>query len=141
MKPRRHTTPERRALFDERLVRIQQVTGCRTQMQLAEYIGVRQSSISDAKRRGSIPGEWLLTIWRATGTNPDWILHGDDEPRFANVSHKYGEPLNVTELRQRIEKEIRDELDNLHAEDLIHRLEDMGLAVSVTPKASNRKAA
>ena len=35
-----------------------------------------QSSIADAKRRGSIPSDWLLMLWRKKGTNPDWILWG-----------------------------------------------------------------
>lgn len=58
------------------LDRIFQVTGCRTQTQLARLLGIRQSSISDAKKRNSIPPEWLLTLFRLRRINPDWITNG-----------------------------------------------------------------
>lgn len=48
----------------------------RTQVQLAEILGIRQSSISDAKRRGTLPADWLLTLQRRFGLNPDWIEFG-----------------------------------------------------------------
>lgn len=62
--------------YKETMGRIQLVTGCRTQQELAEFFGIRQSSISDAKKRGSIPSDWLIILWRKKGTNPDWILRG-----------------------------------------------------------------
>lgn len=62
--------------YAEVMGRIQHVTGCGTQQELAEFFGIRQSSISDAKKRGSIPSDWLLTLWRKKGTNPDWVLWG-----------------------------------------------------------------
>ncbi|MCC8195122.1 MAG: helix-turn-helix domain containing protein [Deltaproteobacteria bacterium] len=65
-----------RSDFMEAMSRIQLVTGCGTQQELAEFLGIRQSSISDAKKRGSIPSDWLLTLWRKKRINPDWILTG-----------------------------------------------------------------
>jgi len=66
-----------RAEFEATLGRLQEVTGCKTQVQLAEYLDIRQSSISDAKRRASIPSDWLLRVWRKTQVSPDWILYGN----------------------------------------------------------------
>lgn len=63
------------------LERIQAVTGCKTQQELAEFLSVKQSSISYAKKRGTIPPEWLLKLLRRKGVNPDWILTGKG-PRF-----------------------------------------------------------
>ena len=59
------------------LERVFQTAGCRTQQQLAEFLGISQSSISDAKRREVIPAEWLLKLLRDRGVNPDWILTGE----------------------------------------------------------------
>lgn len=56
------------------LKRFFEAAGCRTQVELAEFLGIRQSSISDAKKRKSIPSDWLLTLWRKKSVNPDWIL-------------------------------------------------------------------
>lgn len=63
--------------FDEALERIKRATGARTQVDLAAILGIRQSSISDAKRRQSIPADWLLKLYRSHGLNPDWITTGE----------------------------------------------------------------
>ncbi len=62
-------------------VRVFESAGCRTQVELAAILDIRQASISDAKGRGSIPPEWLVKLLRLRGVNPDWILSGTG-PRF-----------------------------------------------------------
>ena len=71
--------------FEEALERIKKATGARTQVQLAEVLDVRQSSISDAKRRCSIPAEWFLKLYRSHGLDPDWLSEGV-EPVYINES-------------------------------------------------------
>ncbi|MBS5454132.1 MULTISPECIES: helix-turn-helix domain-containing protein [Bilophila] len=58
------------------LQRFFEAAECRTQAELAEFLGIKQSSISDAKRRKTIPPDWLLTALRKKGIRPDWILTG-----------------------------------------------------------------
>lgn len=65
------------ARYVEILTRIYKITGTKTQVELAEFLGVRQSAISDAKRRGSVPAKWLLTIWDKKKVSPDWVLTGE----------------------------------------------------------------
>jgi len=67
--------------FDEILDRIKRSTGVRTQVELAAILGIRQSSISDAKRRDSVPADWYLKLFRSHGLNPDWLAEGV-EPMF-----------------------------------------------------------
>ncbi|MGE4552848.1 MAG: helix-turn-helix domain-containing protein [Desulfovibrionaceae bacterium] len=62
--------------YEAAMARIHSVLGTRTQVQVAEALGVRQSSISDARRRNSIPDSWLLTILRRHWVNPEWIRTG-----------------------------------------------------------------
>lgn len=62
--------------FESQYRRIFEATGCHTQVELAELLGIRQSSISDAKRRRTIPAEWLLKIFDKKGISPDWIRTG-----------------------------------------------------------------
>jgi hypothetical protein len=103
-------------IFEARMGRIKDVLGVRTQVQLAEAIGVRQSSISDAKRRCSIPDAWLITIWRQTGYSPDWILDGDAcGHRFAVPSNEAGHAIDAATFRAEIEADVRAELDDLVA--------------------------
>lgn len=63
--------------FDKQMDRIRLVTQTRTQVELANFLGIRQSSVSNAKRRGTIPADWLLTILRIRNVHPEWILTGE----------------------------------------------------------------
>ena len=70
-----------------RLARVFEAAGCRTQLELAAILDIRQSSISDAKRRGAIPSDWLVKILQLRGVNPDWIMDGIG-PKFLAPSDK-----------------------------------------------------
>lgn len=75
-KKKSSTSPEALAAHEAAMERIKKISGARTQVQLAEALEVRQSSISDAKRRCSVPPEWLLKLMRTHQVLPDWILTG-----------------------------------------------------------------
>ena len=47
-----------------------------TQTELSASLGIRQCSISDAKRRMTGPAAWLLPLLTREGVNPTWILTG-----------------------------------------------------------------
>lgn len=72
------------------LRRVFEAAGCRTQTELAVFLGIRQSSVSDAKRRQVIPAEWLVTLLRQKNIHPDWVLTGA-EPRFIMPVDNLGE--------------------------------------------------
>lgn len=60
--------------------RIKAVTRSRTQVELADIFGIRQSSISDAKRRRQVPPGWLVTLVQRYAASPAWILDGQGQP-------------------------------------------------------------
>jgi hypothetical protein len=62
--------------LDTPLGRVFEAAECSTQQALAEFLGIRQSSISDAKKRGAIPAEWLLKLLRHKCINPEWVMYG-----------------------------------------------------------------
>ncbi len=64
------------SFFEEAYARIKFATGTKTQMEIAEVLEIRQSSISDAKRRNSVPGDWYMKLFEKFGLNPDWIKQG-----------------------------------------------------------------
>ena len=64
--------------FEDAYSRIQAATRTRTQTEIANLLGIKQSSISDAKKKNTIPDGWLVTLYRACGLEPDWILYGQD---------------------------------------------------------------
>lgn len=67
--------------FDEIYKRILFAANCQTQMELAAILEISQSSISDAKRRQSIPSDWLIKLYDKFGVNPDW-LRDKKEPMY-----------------------------------------------------------
>ena len=62
--------------FAEIYERIKLATNSRTQVELAEVLDIRQSSISDAKRRNSVPGDWFMKLFEKFGLSPDWLKQG-----------------------------------------------------------------
>lgn len=81
---------EQNTAYQERIERLYRAAGCRTQVELAEFLGVRQPAISDAKQRRSIPADWLLTLLRKKRINPDWVLSGNGA-RHMRPSEDVGE--------------------------------------------------
>ena len=61
--------------FDDIYKRILFVSNSQTQVELANVLEISQSSISDAKRRQSIPSDWLVKLYDKFGVNPDWLRH------------------------------------------------------------------
>ena len=67
--------------FDGVFGRISKETGVCTQVGIADLLDIKQSSVSDSKKRGNIPSDWLLKLYRSHGLNPDWLLTGEG-PRY-----------------------------------------------------------
>lgn len=85
------------------------IGGDLTQVKLAEALGIRQSSISDAKRRSSIPSEWLVKALEVGGVDPNWIRTGLG-PKYRVLSDDSNGALTVVELTKRIVEESKREL-------------------------------
>jgi len=103
MNRKRDILPERQTAFDAAMGRIKEVTGASTQVQLAEVLEVRQSSISDAKRRASIPADWLLKIQRKHHVFADWLLTGEG-PRETTG----GASARLAELTEELHRVMRE---------------------------------
>lgn len=61
---------------NKQLQRIYEITGCKTQIDLAALLGIRQSSVSFARKHAKVPDKWLIQLFRM-GINPEWILTGN----------------------------------------------------------------
>jgi hypothetical protein len=80
--------------FEDAFERIKKATGLRTQVEVAKLLDIRQSSISDAKRRKSVPDGWLIKLYQLYNLNPNWVLEGE-QPQFLGDAR--GGALNVKE--------------------------------------------
>lgn len=74
--------------FQEVYGRILLATNARTQVELANVLEIRQSSISDAKRRDSVPADWYMKLFEKFGLNPDWLKKGSG-PMYLRVDQNY----------------------------------------------------
>jgi phage repressor protein C with HTH and peptisase S24 domain len=79
---------EKVANFAEIFERIKLATNTRTQMEVADALEIRQSSISDAKRRNSVPAEWYMKLFESFGLSPDWLKKGAG-PMFLRTDQGY----------------------------------------------------
>lgn len=89
------------ASFETQYERVLEAAECRTQIELAAVLDVRQSSISDAKRRRSIPAEWRVKLFEKKRVNPEWILHGGNIKYLAPADSAQCMPhvVRTTEIR------------------------------------------
>lgn len=91
--------------FDEVFDRIRLATSTRTQVELAEVLNIRQSSISDAKRRNSVPSDWFLKLFEQFGLNPDWLKKGSG-PMYLRTEQGYT-PMDAPPALMASEETIR----------------------------------
>ncbi|CAK7015237.1 MAG: hypothetical protein DELT_02231 [Desulfovibrio sp.] len=109
--------------FDAQLERIKLITGKKTQLELADFLGIRQSAISDAKRRGKLPNGWLVVLMRVKSASPEWILTGKG-PCFFPPPQKKGqyETGHDAEQRRLDEEALRRLPSQALADELIRRI-------------------
>lgn len=67
---------EPRSDFESQYRRVLEAAGCETQTTLAAVLDIRQSSVSNARRRQNIPAEWLTKLFMKERINPEWVLTG-----------------------------------------------------------------
>ena len=93
------TTPD--SSFEAQYKRVFGAAGCRTQAELAEVLEIRQSSISDAKKRKAIPAEWLMKLFEKKRINPEWIRYGTGAKLLLSTdsSHCLPHVVKVVEVR------------------------------------------
>lgn len=108
--------------FTEQLERIQQITGTHSQMELAAYLGIRRSTVTNAKRLGTIPAEWLLTLLRVANVNPEWILTGVGPCRIRRHAADVYEDEDIARERQKDREALQRLSSRALADELVRRI-------------------
>lgn len=65
--------------FDRSFDRVKKITGWKTQNDLADWLGIKQSSVSGAKKNNRFLLEWAYKIAKFYNSNTDWIMDGDEK--------------------------------------------------------------
>lgn len=113
---------ENPSTFIEQLKRIHQITGTHSQTGLAAYLGVRRSAVTNAKRTGMIPAEWLLTLLRVANVNPEWILSGAGPCRFRRQTEDVYEDGETAWERQKDYEALQRLSSRALADELVRRI-------------------
>lgn len=110
--------------------------GGKTQGDLGQVLGISQTSISLAKKKGKIPPEWFLKLSVEKKLNPIWLITGEGPMIIPDreIHIDYGLLLEVVDaidsFRKRYlktwTKEKRKELLELFYEDFLEK-EDAGI--------------
>ena len=108
--------------FIEQLKRIHQITGTHSQTGLAAYLGVRRSAVTNAKRTGMFPAEWLLTLLRVANVNPEWILSGAGPCRFRRQTEDVYEDGETAWERQKDYEALQRLSSRALADELVRRI-------------------
>lgn len=61
------------------VARMMLALGVSTQTALAEELGLGRGAVSDAKSKGKVPSQWVLTLLRTRRVNPSWLETGEGE--------------------------------------------------------------
>jgi len=73
--------------FESFFERVTAATGIRSQTELAAVLGINRSAVTQAKRKGAIPANWVFGLSRKFGLNPDWLERGTGDPRGNKIGH------------------------------------------------------
>ena len=57
-----------------------------------DVLGIKQSTISESKKRGTVPPGWFLVLFEMRGVNPDWLKQGKGPIYLRTEDGRYMEP-------------------------------------------------
>lgn len=63
-------------LFEAQFERLKKASGVETDTAFASFLGLRQGSISGAKKKKQLPYAWFFQVAEKTGVSPDWLFWG-----------------------------------------------------------------
>lgn len=89
----------------EVLKRMMKFVGVKNQAELGAELGISQASISDAKRKGKIPPEWLIKLATERKMNPVWALSGEGKSKIGGL-RSLMDDFDPTELVEQAISEI-----------------------------------
>lgn len=106
--------------FIDTFNRIRLETDLQTQDQLARFLGIKQGSVSGAKKRGQFPRAWVEKIGKHYGLRYEWIMEGA-EPKFSGKTKKT-EPLPAPGTAEAIRDILPPGMNRKEVDEVFDRL-------------------
>lgn len=75
-------------LFEAQFERLKKVSGVDTDTAFASFLGLRQGSISGAKKKRQVPHAWFFQIAEKTGASADWLFWGRGPMRISDTRNQ-----------------------------------------------------
>lgn len=91
-------------LFDDQLLRLKDVTGVKTDTDLAKIFGITAGGFSGARRRGNIPQKWFVFVSTNYGVNLEWLISGTGQ-RNAAETPAGGKATDIRETATALERQ------------------------------------
>jgi len=63
--------------FEERLQRIMDAAGAKSDSDLARALGIQPPSVAAARKREQVPSGWVEQVAERFGVSADWLLFGE----------------------------------------------------------------
>lgn len=93
--------------YMQKIERVKAAIDGRTQKDIGDFMGVKQSTVCDAIRREAIPARWLVVLYRKLRINPDWI-EGRSSAKY--VQEMQYPDNRVQEARETARREVIEEI-------------------------------
>ena len=100
------------ARYSETVDRLLAATKSKTETDLAAALGVKPQSVSQAKKKDSIPAQWFVRVALKYGVSVDWLVAGHGPMPQQTVETKDG-----CARCMRLEKELEQERENSRRKD------------------------
>lgn len=91
---------EAQDLFDAQFHRVFEAAECKTQVELAAVLGIKQALVSDAKRRRVVPTEWLVKLFKLKRINPEWIRTGNGAKKMHIAAYAHNKTAVLISFRE-----------------------------------------
>ncbi len=88
--------------FDSFLKRVFSATGIDSQTELANVLRINRSAITQARKKESIPANWILQLFRRYDLNPDWLENGSGEAYLRSGAEGMHPFKNVPKVKARL---------------------------------------
>lgn len=72
-------------LFEAQFERLKKASGVETDTAFASFLGLRQGSISGAKKKKQLPHAWFFQVAEKTGVSSDWLFWGRGPMQISDV--------------------------------------------------------
>ncbi len=85
-------------LFEAQFERLKKASGVDTDTAFASFLGLRQGSISGAKKKKQLPHAWFFQVAEKTGVSSDWLFWGRGPMQLPSESELADELKGKVEL-------------------------------------------